>query len=654
MKLNINLKTYCLLALVTVAILSFNSLSVAETNAPLKNAEMPRKHIELFRKYCFDCHDSDTQEGKVDLETLNFDLATDLEIAERWAKILNAINSGEMPPEDSEPISDSEKLRFLEDLSTQMVNARKILSDSGGVITMRRLNRREYQNTIESLLGIRPEVSSLPDDQSSSGFDTAGASLFLSSDQLEQYLASARKTLHLAINPLTTEAKTVHVEPELATTKVHTDKLALKEDTKKRAIAYLNQSEKPATEFGFLDHSQAEKQLRGVKDSMPQLVDYLSRPETKHGATLIVTPKGGPGKVSSKIIDGGPGRKIKIRVRVGAYQGVTPRYQYLEFSMRSWSNGYTKQLGWRKVSGSLDDPEVIEFSATLPAGERVQFYVHQRTHQGRGDKVLLSRDKETNPKGTPPGLWVDWVEFEFPQYDGQLSEAAKQVFFEKPVDWNEEAYAKEVISRFASRAFRTEEPLPEYLEKLYQRYQSKRDQGVELEEALIEPLAIILSSPSFLFMVESTGGTESLTDLELAVRLSYFLWSGPPDEELLQVARAGKLSNTNVLKQQTTRLLADKQADRFVRGFTHQWLGLSRLGMFQFDARTYPTFDNGARESAREEVYQSIHTLMDEKLPLQNLLNADYIVINDILADYYGIDGVQGPEFRRVAVPSDS
>ena len=198
-----------------IAPLLFGNAIFAQSPSSELRAVMPPKHIAIFKKYCFDCHDTATQEGKIDLEKIDFEISKDIPTAEDWQKILNAINSGEMPPLESEPISAVDKTAILKDLSVQMVVARKILSDTGGVITLRRLNRREYQNTLEALLGVRPDVSNLPDDQASSSFDTTGASLFFSSDQLEQYLATARQTLELALQPRsTTESKTIRIEPE--------------------------------------------------------------------------------------------------------------------------------------------------------------------------------------------------------------------------------------------------------------------------------------------------------------------------------------------------------------------------------------------------------------------------------------------------------
>ena len=166
----------------------------ASSHAATSEVHFPQKHQTFFKKHCFDCHDSATQEGGVDLEALSFTIAT-IEQAERWQKVLNVLNSGEMPPEDSGQPSGIEKADFLDELAQTMVSARRSLADSGGRITMRRLNRREYQNTIEQLLGFKVDVSSLPADGGSGTFDTVGASQFISSDQIEQYLKLGRSAI---------------------------------------------------------------------------------------------------------------------------------------------------------------------------------------------------------------------------------------------------------------------------------------------------------------------------------------------------------------------------------------------------------------------------------------------------------------------------
>ena len=161
-----------------------------------------------------DCHDADTEKGEVNLEDLSFEI-TDLPTADLWQQVLMSINAGEMPPEKKKQPSNEEKAEFLDELSETMVLARKALSDSGGKITMRRLNRREYQNTIKELTGTKVDVERLPTDESAERFDTVGTSQFISSDQFEEYLKLGR----IAIDEMferqkTKPGKKLRVEPE--------------------------------------------------------------------------------------------------------------------------------------------------------------------------------------------------------------------------------------------------------------------------------------------------------------------------------------------------------------------------------------------------------------------------------------------------------
>jgi hypothetical protein len=288
------------------------------------SAMMPKTQTEIFENYCFDCHDSESQEGSVDLETIPLLISKDIETAERWAKVLNAINSGEMPPEDSEQIPDQEKLEFLEELSGQMVLARKILSDSGGEITLRRLNRREYQNTLESLIGVRPNVSGLPDDQASAGFDTEGASLFFSSNQLELYLNTARHSLDFALNSSSrVKSKTERVEPEETYTPHYEGYLEELKTRIANSKKFLASPDDPPKDLGILDAYQAKKQMRNAKKWVPQLEEYIARPETKTGATMILTiKKGGPTKIKLPPVGAHAYGRYKIRVRAFSVSGI--------------------------------------------------------------------------------------------------------------------------------------------------------------------------------------------------------------------------------------------------------------------------------------------------------------------------------------------
>lgn len=629
---------------------------VVASAAAEQQAVMPEEHFAIFDKYCLECHDSLMEEGEVNLEDISFNLTDDIETAEKWQHILNAINSGDMPPKDEPQMTNGEKTAFLQDLSELMVVARSVLSDSGGVIAMRRLNRREYANTLEDLLGVRPDVSLLPDDQASSEFDTMGASLFFSSDQLEQYLKTAQNTLELALFAKPPkESEIIRIEPEEIYIPLYAELAKKKLDTATRYYSWLaaGGTDDVAKEFGFLDGWQANRQINNFRESYLPLEKWLLAPENKTGAAQMITIKDGFTQIKFPQIRAWQPGKYIIRIRAGAYEEDPERFRYLEFTRRQDQN--TTRLGWRKVTAPLRKPEVIEFTVDHEPGVDAAYWVQKRSHMDRGDKNLEADYRKETGYGTPWGVWIDWAEIEGP-LPSEPGEASASILSEKQENQSEDDYVKAVLASFAGKAFRGEKPSQEFLDKLFARYSENRKKGQKMKEAVVGPLSIALSSPSFLYMVESASGdnSEALTDHELAVRLSFFLWSSPPDEELLSLAREGKLTDLAVLKQQTNRLLAAPRSDEFVRSFTYQWLEMHRLGMFAFSGRDFPTFDNAARDSAGEEIYRTVSTILHEKLPLQNLLKSDFVVVNDILAGYYDIEGVEGDHWRKIPIPEGS
>ena len=632
------------------------NISAGQTPQASPRAVMPEKHIAVFKQYCFDCHDAESREGKLNLEELSFEVSRDIPTAEWWSKILAALNAGEMPPMDAEQISNAEKAALLEDLSQQMVTARQILSDSGGVITIRRLNRREYQNTLEALLGFRPDVSTLPADDGTGGFDTAGASLFFSSDQFEQYRATATRALTSVLTPHEKpESKTMRLEGEVEVSEGFFAQAKQTRDNHERSKAYLAQNAKPPTDFGFRDRQQAVKQNNRFKTNYPPLGDYIARSEAKTGAVLSHSKNRTPSIATPKI-RGANGGKYILRVRAGYYDGTPERERYLEYRFVTGKQGSTV-LGYAKVTGTLDEPSIIEVPVNHPLGEFGGFSIGQRDYKEKVSKRYINEVwRKKNGIGQPPSLWIDYVEMEGPIFDTWPNPVQLELLPPRETAEAEASYARRIITNFATRAFRGRKPSETYLNKLVERYLSKSSEKENSVEAAVDVFALILSSPDFLYMSEPRQGEkpERLDGRELAIRLSYFLWSSPPDNELLALAKSGRLSDPATLRAQTDRLLGDSRAEAFVSGFAHQWLNMARLDMFEFQAEHHPEFDEAIRTSARQEVYASIQHLIDEQLPLETLLKADFVVVDDVLADYYGIPNVSGSEFRKVAVPADS
>ena len=645
---------------------------------------MPQQHIAIFKKYCFECHDAENQEGKLDLVHLSFEISKDASTAEHWDNILAALNSKEMPPEDATQIPDGEKAAFLKVLSEQMVLARNILGDSGGEITLRRMSRREYQNTLESLLGFRADVSTLPDDDATGGFDTSGGSLFFSSDQFEQYRATATKALEYVLSPKgRPKPKTVRFEGETIPA-AYMERAKEKREAFKRAKAFLAQDKKTAEEFGFEHPEQAKNIVDKNEYSMAVYDNYFfDRPESKTGTILLPGRKNGPVKQMPRlqVKTWYPGGTYKLRIKAASYDDAKDQHRYVQVQFQSGKNEFTNLQGLARVTGTIKNPQLIELELQNPVGVKGAFRVRQRHYEEPWRYKLDIAQKAKNGIGSLPAVWVDYVEVDGPYFDEKLQQLPNML--KQAEATSDQQYARNVITRFATRAFRNKAPDPDYVNKLVQYYLNRRAFGDDSNQAMIKSLALVLSSPSFVYLLESgelvagdntnAGGSRTLSNRELAIRLAYFLWSSPPDEKLMSAANNGSLSDPEILEAQTKRLLQDPRSDRFISGFAHQWLDMKRIDMFDFSAIEYPEFDESVRRSARQEVYETIRYIMDSDLPLSTLLKSDFVIVNDVLSEFYGLSeptalaaGAEtsefgsrqsqgnGSEFQKVSLPAGS
>jgi len=653
-------------------------LVVTSVAAETPRAVIPTNHSTFLDKFCLDCHDSATEKGGIDLESLSFNLDT-IAAAETWQKVLNTLNSGEMPPEKEPQPSFEEKASLLDDLSTQLVTARKLLSDSGGVITMRRLNRREYQNTIRELLGVEIDAKSLPPDTSSHGFDTDGSSLFFSSDQFEQYLALARKALDAAIvTGSQPETKTVRIEAEEeANRRIRGVFRGYQKQGYTAWKRWQASNGKPTTDFGFPDDKELEFRKLVWDREGPDFADYLSREENLTGAFLTVSNPNP--QVGLAIPDEAPAGRYRIRARIAYNRAAKPdsSQTFVEIGFRGDDiEGAINLIDCIKVNAPMNNPEIIETEIVLPPLTRpltVDVGAQTKKAVTLGERVIAFRQRQPNNReaaryhrlqsvnetgfNREPTLWIDWMEWEGPLVETWPPASHQTIFFKGPEAEKTDAYAREILARFAALAFRIRQPEPAFLDRLLAFHQAEVKAGQPFEQAIKKPISILLASPSFLYLSEPVAdrGAEraQLAPAELAVRLSYFLWSAPPDPELLAAAEIGELDTPAGLQKQVNRLLADERASEFVSGFAHQWLHMERLDFFQFNHRLYPKFDDSVKLAARQEVYQTLlHSIRNDR-PLAELLSADTVIINELLADFYGIPGVRGPKFREVNVPSD-
>ena len=645
---------------ITPFLLVFLLLPVSADESKKERAVVPEAHFAILDKYCLECHDSLTEKGGIDLEGLSFALES-VQSAETWQKVLNVMNSGEMPPEKKPQLSFDEKSAFLTDLSRELVVARQLLSDTGGVITMRRLNRREYENTVEDLLGIRIEAGVLPDDANSGGFDTDGSALFFSSDQFEQYLALAKEALDAAFvfgdHP---ERRTMERESETSINAFFSKRAEkLKADYERAQEWRANAETKAPSDYGFIDENDVKFWERLYNQQYETFRQYLDREESKSGV-LLAKHFNGAVVDQIKLPNWLPGEYI-MTVRAGYLPGSRPHERFIEYGIpgNGARSGEMSLLGCVEVTGTVENPQELTIPITLTKNGNRDFGLRQRQHNNRdATRAAYVQHEARHGVGPPPALWVDSVKVEGPIIENWPPENVSEIFF-KGMWWkqdDEDAYAREIIERFAKRAFRIKAPSDSFLEKLYQLYLNEKANGEKFFQAIREPLAVVMASPGFLYLLEPVPGAEKreLTDLEMAVRLSYFLWSSPPDKQLYEAARSGKLKMPANLSWHVNRMLDDPRSDAFIAGFTHQWLHMERLDFFQFDYALFPEFDDSVKEAARQEVYETIRSVLKEKRPLGDLLKSDHVIVNDLLANYYGLEGVRGREFRKVPLPGDS
>lgn len=698
----------CILFLLSLqlSILSSTGLQSAEVS-------LSKNHKAFFETYCLECHNSQTREGSVDLETLPLQI-TNLEHAESWQKVLNVLNSGEMPPEDSTQPGNVEKTDLLEALAKTMVNARKRLSDAGGKITMRRLNRREYRNSIEQLTGAKINVDALPSDGGSGTFDTVGSSQFISSDQFEQYLELGRQAIDESLERLAaqkTGPKVFRVEPETTVNVRSLAELQQLEETNERFMAWKSGVDKAAEapenkeivaailqenpnldlkawpsasaflfyrhasrlkgipdprSFGFKDDNDATFSFQGGYARKHSYIKHYSElPHSDRGTYLKLTWGIQRIDVTPKPKEMPPGT-YRMRIRAGTVDGSPSYRHFIQIGHPQRVNqvpaGFASlPISSHQVTGTIDQPEIIETLLEVSKGTQKEFGIQERQPtNGKSLRDAYNRDKKSNGYGTPPAVWIDWIELEGPlREEGPV--APFQRIWEadrKTRGKSESARARKILSEFSSVSFRIAEPDALYIDKLIAIFEARRRAGDSFEIAIRTPLSVILASPGFLYLNEpgSESKKRTLNDQELAVRLSYFLWSTGPDQELLQIAKSGELQQPEVLRKQVDRLIADPRSDEFISGFVHQWLDMERLDFFQFDAKRHREFDENTRAAARQEVYHSFAYLLrsSDSGRLGELLKSDFVHINGLLADYYSIDGVTGDGFRRVKLPENS
>jgi hypothetical protein len=686
----------------------FSFLGVAQASqlraADVSLAAMPQRHRALLGENCQGCHGPEKQKGNFRVDDLPLTI-TDLASAERWQKVLSAMNSGEMPPDDEKQPDAKAKTDFLDDLASTLVTARRQLSDQHGVISLRRLNRREYQNTIRVLLGVNLDVSELPSDTGGPHFDTVGANLFLTGNQFEQYESLAREALDQAFTAKTAgnltrkhrvESETLNrvflkrnkdgldameratnwikavddavARPDNSAVVADLQKIAPSADALRYHWKKIPGAPSPM-EFGFDKTAEVNPAgvylFRDFTEFVRYDEYYLSLPHLDKGAYLTELTRVGGGNNIAAIqglsipVTFPPGEYV-VRIRAGATEDAPAARKFLEFGLKGSKGGATPALSTHHITGTIGEPQIIQVPFSFrkenaDRGHRNLFIRERGAADGGNDERVKAAYKQ-NGFGPRVALWIDWIEIENVSNPEDLPPPGIQAL-ELPLDENTTAVPPEQLrtafGNFIREAYRGGSVPRDTLERLTGIYNARIESGNNHRTAVIHTLATVLSSPRFLYRAEpeAAGMHRNLSDIELATRLSYFLLGEPPDSTLRELAARGTLGKPEVLSAQTDRLLNHARSGQFVRPFLSQWLLLDRLDLFQFSPKLFPQFDDSMKAAARQEVYETFAHLLSVNAPLSDLLRADYALVNGLLARYYGIEGVSGDHFRKIALP---
>ena len=452
--------------------------------------------------------------------------------------------------------------------------------------------------------------------------------------------------------------KTEHIEPETRRAEVERGHLRYK---------YLNEQyakwkdagsdETKLKDFGFTDKSHAEF-AKTVWDSNNRwFQQYLDRPLSKTGLYLDNTVQETSEYAIDLPSDTAMGEYV-MRVKIGRVPNMPTERAFLTFVEASPIDKDDRTfLTNKQITGTLDQPEIIEMPFKItPGGPRKFILMEKRPLKKEGISLPGRTRQIADAKQRDPVLWMDWIEYEGPLNKSGAKSVPAPVVFTNTKNASESDHARTIIEKFAVLAFRDRPPSDAYLGKLMGLYETRRKAGDAFENALKTPLSVVLASPRFLYLSEPAGEKKPrlLTAAELATRLSYFLWSAPPDNTLLVLARSGELLKHEVLAREVDRMIASEKANEFVSGFVNQWLGMERLDFFQFDTKQFRDFDESTKAATRREVYETFAHLLRTNGSARDLLKCDYVIVNGLLANFYGIEGVSGDDFRKVSLPKES
>ena len=507
----------------------------------------------------------------------------------------------------------------------------------------RRLTRCEYEKTMQDLLGLPIEFGTrLPEDgKSKNGFRNDGDALRMSPLQYEMYLQIADEALGAAI--VSGPAPAVHRFRFSGFEKLDKFEVAMIPKPADRPGETFDYSTSKGKVFRIFNSSQSQNRKSWDSILQPSAIRRHEEAATQLPENCIAI--GFHYAYSTG--------ETCIRVRAARVEGTDGGCMPVMTVALGTSNFHGVELI------PIGEPQTISDMEPRTYEFKVRMENISPPNQGPlsdRNAVILSvwnSAKAVKGESRPPRFKVESVEFENPYFETWPPATHTNILFPKK-DLAEPAYAREVIRRFASRAYRGPVTAAE-LDRLVKHWEVARQDANTLEDSLKETLAVVLSSPRFLALPtsHSAGTKEKLTDHELASRLSYFLWSTMPDEALFRLAEESKLRDPTVRAAQIHRMIKNPKAWQFIEQFPDQWLDLDRLQRVVVNKDRYPGIDEGLIAAMRQETIYFFGEVLREDMSIFQFLASDFTCVNDRLAEHYGITGVNGSTFRKVQVVKD-
>jgi mono/diheme cytochrome c family protein len=579
---------------------------------------------EILAEYCSSCHND--QARVADLSFSSLDLSQLGAFGHIPERILGKLRSGQMPPVGMPRPAADEYDALINWFESELDRFAAANPNPGRTESLHRLNRAEYANAVRDLLALDVDVQVLlpADDIDAYGFDNIADGLTISPALMERYLSAARKTARLAVGeePLGPVADTYEVP------------ILYKQNDRMSDVLPFGSRGGIGISHYFPVEGEYDLAIRLHRN----YVNYVRGMGSRHELEVRLD-----GVLVRTFTFGGEEPDVlQAPASYGGNQFGDPEWeQYMLFADSNLRFRFPAEAGPHIVGVSfvrkLTEPEGV---LQPPQSVFAAAVNEMRDGDAAVEQVAITGPFETNGPGNTP--------------------SRRAVFSCQPANdtaTEEDACASEILSSLARRAYRR--PLENSdLATLMNFYRAGRDEG-SFDAGIQLALERLLISPDFLFRVERDPGTiepgtnYKLSDLELASRLSFFLWSSIPDSELLEAAENGLLQNPQILEQQSRRMLSDSRSRSLVHNFAAQWLYLRNLPSLVPDAVAFPEFDENLRDAFRQESELFFQSMLREDHSVLDLLGAGYTYVNERLAEHYGISGVYGSHFRRVALTGE-